>query len=409
MDNYFIMNNETGKIELHFDKSTYMDLSNNQKAEIKSNFLFSRAASAWVSRAKFPNTYRAEKIAESLGLENAGKEGERLSFAEQQARKAERAEARADRYETYSENAIARGKALQKPIDDMHGDIAFFTQPNLNTSAGRAFTNRRNKMWAAWERGYDEFKKSEYFTERAAAARQTAKGCKLQPIDFCERRIKECNHDIKILGNNLEHYKKILEKLENGETVKRSYWSDETVTIEEVNKWIENTMDRLDSAIDKASYYQDMIEQQGGLKFTAKDIKPGDKVQLKRGPVEVVSVGRVNFVGRSLKTGWTLEYQISEILEIIEKAAENRPILHNFEVGDTYDVKKYNWSTKADDIYKVEITKVTPDKVTVKVNNGRAKAVSVRKAYGDNNKYVIAINLGDDRSEWLYDKEKAAN
>lgn len=43
----------------------------------------------------------------------------------------------------------------------MHGDIAFFTQPNINSSAGRAFANKR--MFAAYERGFEEFKKSEYY------------------------------------------------------------------------------------------------------------------------------------------------------------------------------------------------------------------------------------------------------
>ena len=37
----YIMNKETGKLELHFDKADYMDLSEELKKEIKSNFLFS--------------------------------------------------------------------------------------------------------------------------------------------------------------------------------------------------------------------------------------------------------------------------------------------------------------------------------------------------------------------------------
>lgn len=66
--------------------------------------------------------------------------------------KAERDEARAERYDIKSAKAIETGKALQKPIDDMHGDIAFFTQPNINSSASRAFSNKRDRMFAAWEK-----------------------------------------------------------------------------------------------------------------------------------------------------------------------------------------------------------------------------------------------------------------
>ena len=88
----YIMNKETGKIELHFDKADYLALAEDQKKDIKSNYLFSRVKRAWVSRAKFPNLYRAEKVAKDLGLSNGGNVGEKLTFAEQMERKAEAVE-----------------------------------------------------------------------------------------------------------------------------------------------------------------------------------------------------------------------------------------------------------------------------------------------------------------------------
>jgi len=184
MDNYFIINRETGKLELHFDKSTYMGLDDSEKATIKSNFLWGRKSGCWISRAKVPNLSSAQRVAESLGLENAGSTGERLSFAEQMERKQERAERRAGRYEARADAAEKRGETLQAPINSMHGDIAFFTQPNINTSAGRAFTRRRERMFAAFDRGVQEFQKSEYWRERAAAAlpagrrRERRPGCR---------------------------------------------------------------------------------------------------------------------------------------------------------------------------------------------------------------------------------------
>ena len=39
MNDYFIVNLETGKLELHFDKATYDGLTDAQKSDIKSNFL----------------------------------------------------------------------------------------------------------------------------------------------------------------------------------------------------------------------------------------------------------------------------------------------------------------------------------------------------------------------------------
>ena len=199
MSNYFILNLETRKLELHFDKEAYAELSDEQKGDIKSNFLWGKKTGCWISRAKEPNLCRAYRCAESLGLEDAGKKGDRLSFAEQMEKKAERAQFMADQYEARAEAAEQRGEALQKPITDMHGDIAFFTQPNINTSAGRAFTRRREKMFAAFEKGFEEFQKSDYWKSRACTARVTATQSGLQDRGFLGRRISERESDIRKL------------------------------------------------------------------------------------------------------------------------------------------------------------------------------------------------------------------
>ena len=137
----YIMNLETQKIELHFDKADYMALSDDLKGEIKSNYLFSRKSGVWISRAKFPNLWRAEAVAKKLGLDNGGKVGETLTFAEQMERKAERAEARAERYDNKSEKAQERAEALQKPINDMHGTLLFLPSQILTVAlAGRLQT-----------------------------------------------------------------------------------------------------------------------------------------------------------------------------------------------------------------------------------------------------------------------------
>ena len=78
--NYYIFNKETQKIELHFEKEDYMALSEDLKKEIHSNFLFSRKASAWISRAKFPNLWHAENIAKKIGVERSGKDWRNIIF-----------------------------------------------------------------------------------------------------------------------------------------------------------------------------------------------------------------------------------------------------------------------------------------------------------------------------------------
>ena len=64
MANY-IKNLETLKIELHFEKSDYMAMSENDKQKLKSAFLWSNSGKCWVSRAKEPNLYWAIKVEKS--------------------------------------------------------------------------------------------------------------------------------------------------------------------------------------------------------------------------------------------------------------------------------------------------------------------------------------------------------
>lgn len=274
----YIMNNETGKIELHFDKADYMALDEASKKEIKSNFLFSRYAGVWVSRCKFPNTYRAEEIAKKLGLEDGGKVGEILTFEEQQEIKARKAENRAERYEHKSEKAQEEAERLQAPINRMHGDIAFFTQPNINTSAGRAFTRKRNRMFEAWEKGFESFKRSEYYSEAAERARKSAE----KPSDkgFCDRRIKEAEKTIRAQEKNISEYEKTLAKITAGEEVKN--WRGEVLTAEAVEGWIERAELIVEQAISKATYYHQCIEDLGGIQFDKTNLKAGQIVKLTR-------------------------------------------------------------------------------------------------------------------------------
>ena len=260
MNNYFIENLETGKIELYFDKSAYMALSEDQKRSIKSNFLFSRYSSAWISRRKYPNLYYPKQIAQELGLEDGGTTGERLSFEEQELNRIAKAERRADRYEYKAAKAEKEAERLQKPINDMHGDIAFFTQPNINTSAGRAFTNRRNKMWDSYEKGFEEYKKAAYYEDRAEYARRTAE--ELPTIDFCQRRIDEA-----------------------------------AANIRKLQKWPEPDADRIAAEQSKIDYYKALIEQQGGLKYNKDNLNNGDLVKIRRWkePVKIIRKGPKNF------------------------------------------------------------------------------------------------------------------
>ena len=387
MSNYYLINNETQKLELHFEKSDYMNLSDADKQKVKSNFLFSRRTGAWVSRCKFPHLYQAEQVAIGLGLENAGKAGEVLSFAEQMQVKAEKAEARADRYEAKAEKANAEGKRLQAPIENMRGDIAFFTQPNINTSAGRSFTRQRDRMWDAWERGWDEFKKAGYYADRAEAARNSTE--KKSP-DFCQRRMDEAEKTIRAQKKNLASYKERLAAIESGKTFKR--YNGEEVTAEEVNRWIEDAEQIIDQAIGKYTYYREM---RGEVVFSKENIKPGYIVKLNahwKGVVKVLSTGPKNITYDA--GGLQLKASYAEIAKVVDATGYNdQEPEHPFKVGDEFTVTVWNGSGFEKKTYKV--TKITADRVTLKSGTDRAINRKPRRSY-DKNTWALGIVDGRD-------------
>lgn len=401
------MNMETQKLELHFDKSDYMRLSDDLKREIKSNFLFSRRFGAWVSRAKFPNLWRAETLAKKLGLENGGKIGETLTFAEQMERKAERAEARAERYDYKSEKAQNRGETLQKPINDMHGDISFFTQPNIDNSAGRAFTNRRNKMFAAYDRGFEEFKKSEYYAERAAIARQTAEDTKPTDKGFIDRRIKDAEKTIRAQKKNLENYNKTLERIKNGEEIKR--YNGDIITVETVQEWIDNAELIIENAISKSVYYHECLEEVGGIAFSKDNIKVGYIVELNRwGKCRVTGTGKVN-ISYSIMEGGAAGYggkaTYAEIKGIISEEVQDMPV-HPFKVGDSYTVEVWNSEKHEREPKEYTVTKITLERVTLKSGEERAISRKPRRIRDNSiNGFTWALGIVDGFGGTIYKRE----
>lgn len=367
LENYYIFNRETCKLELHFDKADYDALSDAQKQSIKSAFLWGRRSGCWISRSKEPNLWRAEQIAKALGLTDAGKTGERLSFAAQQERKAEKAEHRAERFEASADRAAARGEALQKPINDMRGDVAFFTQPNINSSAGRAFTRKRDRMFAAYEAGFKEFNKSAYYRERAAIAHNTAAQKGLQDKGFISRRIAECESSLRKLRKNIDHYDDLKQRLGRGVTIKRI--SGEPLSLDTVNDLIETTLDRMEAQLDKLGYYQDALDALGGVEFSQDNIKPGYIVEVKHfGACRVVSTGPKNITYQTGVDGIVLTAAYAEIGGIV-KAEEKSAEPHPFKVGDTFTCSRWDREKGDVDVLEFRIIRATDKSVTIQTGD----------------------------------------
>jgi len=336
MEKTYIFNLETLKIELHFSKAEYQALPEADKKLLKSNFLFSRYSSAWVSRAKEPNLYRAQQVAGKLGFTQEQRTGERLTFANQVERQQERAEHRVERFEGYADNAERRAEGLQAGINSMHGDIAFFTQPNINSSAGRAFKRQREKMFARYGRGFEEYRKSEYFRDRAATAQNTADMKKFSDPVYLDNRIKECKKNIRAMEKNIVAYEERLARIETGEVIKD--YNGEIITAERYEKALENALEKIEAEMDKQGYMENCLDEIGGNKFSKDNIKPGYIVKVRgSGRCEVVSVGPVNIAYKILDggaAGMVLSEAYAAIVEIIE-AKDSKEIIENpFKDGD---------------------------------------------------------------------------
>lgn len=394
---HYIFNLETTKIELHFDKAEYDALSDEQKREIKSAFLWSNRGKCWVSRAKEPNLWQAKRVAAKLGFTAERREGERLTYAEQLERQAERAEARAERYEQYAENAAKRGEQLQKPLESMRGDTAFFTQPNINSSAGRAFTNYRERLFDRYRRGFDEYRKSGYFKDRAQTALATASQAQFSDPAYLVRRIKECEKEIRAREKNTAHYEEVLSAIENGAVKKRC--DGEVITADEVGSWIGRELELIEKAMDKQAYLENRLDELGGIQFSKDNVKAGYIVRIGRwGPAEILSTGPQNVSFKILTggaSGGILKAAYAEINEVI-RAEEKKPDPHPFQVGETFKAVSRDYSgglhaVKTTEIV-YEIIKASDTTIRLKAVGTDGKAITRKPVKTQSGKWRFSID-----------------
>lgn len=312
----YVLNQETSKLELHFTKAEYQALSESLKSEIKSAFLFSGKAGAWVSRST-NNHWRAEAVAKKLKLENGGNIGERLSYAEQLEVKSEKAEARAERYEQYSDNAAKRAEALQSQFNEYRKDIAWLTQPIIAGHAGsRAFANHRNKVMARYERGFEEYKKSDYYLDRAATARGTASNVKLEDKAYLGNKIKESNKTLKMYQEHIVKYEEALYKIQQGETLKNRL--GEALTEDYIEQCIEDRLEKYEWEQDKLSFLEDCLLKIGGITYSKENVKVNDMVKIRGSWCKVLSANPTTVrVLNSLGWDW-MKYPYSEVQEYKE-------------------------------------------------------------------------------------------
>lgn len=372
----YINNLETGKIELHFTKEEYKALSTEQQKEIKSAYLFSKCADAWVSRSK-NNHYRAIQVAKKLGFTEEEKQGQRLTYEEELNIKAEKAEHRVERYEQYSANAISRGENLQSAFNNHHGDISFFTQPNINSSAGRAFTRQREKIINRYNQGFEEYRKSEYFQNKADAAQRTADKEQLKDKVYLCNRIKECTSNIKKIEKNIVFYDDLIYKKENNIIIDNIFYKDKTT--EQLQEALQNQLERLEYQGDKKAFMQNCLDQLGGI-YTKADLKEGYLIKARYGWMKVKKVNfktvYAEYIENSGLLGMTGKVEFSEIkqIKIPEGFKEKKEGLKNpYEINDIlvcYSVDG-NRVIEAYQVIKVTAKTVQLQKINIDHNSNK--------------------------------------
>jgi hypothetical protein len=272
---YYILNKETGRIQLiNLSKEDYQGLEPALKKEVSSYFMFSRTVGCWVSKST-KNHYSAVRICHKLGFETCETINERLSYEEQLEVKAQKAENRAERYEKKSEKLLEECENLQGDFNGYRGDIAFMTQPNIQSSKGRSFTNYRNRILARYEKSFDVYRKSEEYKKRAETAKHTAENSRLNDLSYLSNRITACTAAIKKCQKN-ERY------------------------------------DTMEEYVDKLAFFQNRLEEIGGTVYSKKNIKVGDLVKIRNYYRTVVKCNPTTVIVDT-NHGFTLSYKYSEI------------------------------------------------------------------------------------------------
>jgi len=295
-------NAETLKIELHFEKCDYLALSDKQKSDLKSAFLWSNFGKCWVSRAKSPATYYAERIAESLGFDVKTLEtvGEALTHGERQEQKAERAEARAERYDEIVESKERKAKAMQAEFNRFRGDWSFITQPIIAGHAGsQRFGRYRERIAERYRKGFDELGKAEYYTNRAEAARETAmRDTRNITYIHAQTRARELRNSIEWRANSLDKYIEYVERIEGGEVI--ALKDGETLTAEQAESRVNRLVQELKAFTSDYEHYNGIFEE---LKQAREDYKASDAYKAKKQAAKDKQLAHPFVVGQTFTFG----------------------------------------------------------------------------------------------------------
>jgi hypothetical protein len=244
LQNAFFILNSDNKIELHLDgRDAYSSLPESVKADIKSAFIWGRQRGAWVSRSKDCGIpYRVKEY----GIEFREAQ-ERKEYTEAREQKIERAEHKADRYDNYAASREQEAKSLQSEFNKLRQDWSWLTQPNVNTSGGRAFSRQREKVYNRYERGFESLQKAEAHKQRAEELRRSASESELKNESYLINRVKEGEKAVRMFDKFVVRYASELENID--------------AQNQEFKVWLMARMNYYETAFEKLEFFQDALNE----------------------------------------------------------------------------------------------------------------------------------------------------
>lgn len=203
-ENYYVKNEETGKLNIFTPKAYYDGLSFQERGIFKKLCLWSRTQNCWISKAKAGNCWHLKSKLDKMGFEDRGTVGERLPFVEQVKREQERAETRAERAEKRAENAEKVSDALYKRATEMSSAIPFGQPILVGHHSEKRDRNYRQRIHNTYGKAFEAQDKAGYYKEKAANAKRTAEGKKYKNPSYLSNRIKESQAAIRRLERALK-------------------------------------------------------------------------------------------------------------------------------------------------------------------------------------------------------------
>lgn len=203
-EHYYTKNEETGKLNVFTTKPYYDALPVEQKKIFKQFCLWSKSQNCWVSKGKAENCYHLKDQLKGLGFIEKGSVGERISFEEQVRRQQEKAEERVERAEGRAQNAEQRSDQLFDKAKEMASVIPFGQPILVGHHSEKRDRNYRDRIHNTFGKAFKEQEKADYYSRKAETARDTAEGKKFKNPAYLNKRLKECDKNIRLLERRLK-------------------------------------------------------------------------------------------------------------------------------------------------------------------------------------------------------------